>query len=322
MLLGRTTLAIAAASFPALLFAQNDTTRASLERAEEVLAMRAAEGVVRLADIVPIIVVSTAVTYEESRTWFPAAALASLTRVFGASTLRFCEACMAPRTFVAEGRLEQYVGALTTDEILRLDETARGNSQPARTAVWLDETVGGVALRLVDLRTSRLVLAENIDPAMKESARSEEAVALVRELDRRARGDAITQVFMDTALYPAFRWSLDWTEQWGETNRNLSGVSMSLFDPILGIGGAYYRVIPEAWNLMLGGQILMSLPTAIVRSISGEDFDIIDPLITGVLMLRVPIVSSNYGVTLSISTNGSGGIGLSLMNISFLPVLP
>jgi hypothetical protein len=63
------------------------------------------------------------------------------------------------------------------------------------------------------------------------------------------------------------------------------------------------------------------LPTAIARG-AGATGGLLDPMITGVGMLRVPFGRSNYGVAFAVSTNGEIGAGLSLMNISLLPVIP
>jgi hypothetical protein len=127
-------------------------------------------------------------------------------------------------------------------------------------------------------------------------------------------------------MYPGQNVSMDWVEQWGSTSANLSGVSLSFFDPVLGIGGAYYRVFPQALNITMGAKVLMSVPTALVRSIVGDSdddgADLIDPLLTGVFLVRVPIATSNYAVTLSASTNGRIGVGFSLLNFSVLPFLP
>jgi hypothetical protein len=229
---------------------------------------------------------------------------------------------MAPRTYVQEGLVEQVTTNLGAAEITRLDEANRGSSAPARTAIWLDETPDGVSLRIIDLHNSRILLAENFDAAMTDQARTRRNLSLVRELDRRARGDSITHVFFDVTVYPGQHISTDWVDQWGDTNANLTGFSLSLFDPVLGVGGAYYRVIPSALNITVGAKLLMSVPTGLVRGISGEDVDLLDPLLTGVFMVRVPIARSNYGITFSASTNGRVGVGFSLMNVSLLPFLP
>lgn len=302
--------------------AQREASREALSRLEDTMALRLEDGGSGLKELLPAMVVSVNPAFEETRTWYPTEALATLVRVFGAAGLRACEACMAPRTYVQEGLVEQVSTNLGTAEITRLDEATRGNSAPARTAIWLDETTEGVSLRVIDLHNSRILLAENFDAAMTGPARTRRNLALIRELDRRARGDSLTHAFFDVTVYPGQHISTDWVEQWGETNANLSGFSLSLFDPVLGVGGSYYRVIPSAFNITVGAKVLMSLPTGLVAGIAGEDVELIDPLLTGVFMVRVPIARSNYGITFSASTNGRVGIGFSLMNVSLLPFLP
>lgn len=229
---------------------------------------------------------------------------------------------MTPRLYVAHGRLEQNSTSPAVDELARLDEAMRGKSAPAVVAIWLDENESGVSLRIVDLRTSQILLAENFDPRLREMARTTRNFTLTRELERRARGEALTHTFIDAAVYPKQHFSFDFAEQWGPDNCNLSGLTVALYDPIGGVGGAYYRIIPQALNAMIGGQVTVSIPTAIASGISGNDVPLFDPLITATLVIRFPIGSSNYGILATASTNGRFGVGISLMNFTLLPVLP
>ncbi len=310
---------------PAVAQAQREITRNALLRFEETMSLRREEGAREVKELLPAIVISVTPAFEQTRAWYPTAALASLVHVFGAPSLRSCEACMAPHAYIANGRFEQSSTALTAAEITRLDALARGKSAPARIAIWLDETTEGVSLKVIDLQNSRIVMAQNFDPSLSEQARTTKGQTFAEELDRRQRGDSLTHTFIDVALYPGQHISLDWAEQWGDTNANLSGVSLSLFDPVLGVGAEYFRVIPQALNLMVGAKVLLSVPTALIQAIAGSRGQVptlFDPIITGVFMVRLPIASSNYGVILSVSTNGRVGLGFSLMNLSLLPFLP
>lgn len=331
MFLGRVTVVLAVAGaasltgatllVPATARAERATTRDALDRLEEILEMQLDDGLLLATDVLPAIVVSTAPRYEESRVSYGPSAIGVLSRTFGNSGLRLCEACMVPRTFVSSGRLERYAGPMGLDEIIRLDDAARGTSQPARTAIWLDEHERGVALRIVDLQTARVVFARNVDPTLHEHTQSARAYARSRELERRARGDSLAHAFVDVALFPGQHVSLDWTEQWGETNANLSGVVISLFDPVMGIGGAYYRCL-DFFSILVGAKVIMSFPSALARAVSDEDIELLDPIVTGVFVMRVPFGRSNYGGVLAVSTNGQVALGISLLNISLLPVLP
>ncbi len=300
-----------------------EATGDALERLEEVLELRIEEGVFSREDVTPAILVSAEPRYEVSETWFATRAIEVLGKAFGGTSgLRLCEACMAPRAWVEEGSLTYQTGPVGLDEIVRLDEQSRGDASPARTAVWLDEHRGGVSIRIVDLRTGGVVFAQNFDPNLVENANSARMASLSEELERRARGAPLTQTFADFVLYPRQHIAIDVTDQWGKTNSSLSGVTISVLDPVIGLGAVHYQRV-KLFNILVGAKGIVSMPTAIARSFSDEigGGDIIDPLFTAVALTRVPFGRSNYGLVLSASTNGNFGVGISLMNVR-LPVLP
>ena len=300
--------------------ADSDTTRYSLDRLEEILEQRIYDGRLSAQDVLPAILVSAQPRFEGSEDWYATRVIELLEHSFGEGSLRLCEACMAPRAFVEDGSLTYQTGPVGLDEVVRLDEQSRGEAQPARSAIWVDEHRGGVAIRVVDLRNGRVLFAQNVDPYLVENANTRRMYTLSEELERRARGDSITQAFVDLALYPGQHISIDWTEQWGATNANLSGVTLSVIDPVVGLGASHYRCV-DLVNILVGGKVLVSLPTAIARGV-GDTGDVIDPIVTGVAVVRVPFGRSNYGAVLTASTNGQIALGISLMNISLLPVLP
>lgn len=313
---------VLASSLPAR--AQRETTRAALSRLEEVLPRRVNDGVLALKDLTPVLVVSTLPAFEQTRAWYPAAAVTALSRVFGPGALRACEACMAQRLTVEDGRLEQVATSLSVQDLVRLDEVTRGSSARAVSAIWLDETIEGVALRIVDLRNGRILLAENVDPNLASAIESRKTVSQAEELERRARGDSLTHLFVDLGLLPQQHVSLDWLEQWGPDNANLSGFSVSVVDPFAGLGVAYFRVIPIAFNLMVGAKFLLSVPIAVVNAFTPDTPQNLlgDSLFTGVAMVRLPLFKTNYALVASVSTNGRVAVGISLLNFSLLPFLP
>lgn len=300
--------------------ARADTTSDSLDRLGEVLRLRVEEGRVRREDVLPAILVSAQPRTEESRSFYTTRVVEILESSFGEGGLRLCEACMAPRAVVEQGNLVYQSGPVGLDEVVRLDDLTRGGAEPARSAIWVDEHPGGVSIRVVDLRTGLVLFAQNVDPTLSETRNTERMYTLTEELERRARGDSLTQAFVDVAFYPGQHVSLDWTDQWGKTNRNFSGVTVSIFDPVIGIGGVHYHSVPIL-NSLVGGQVVVSIPTAIVRGLD-QNTAVLDPLLTGVGIVRVPFGRSNFGALLAASTNGEIGVGISLMNISLLPVIP
>lgn len=157
-----------------------------------------------------------------------------------------------------------------------------------------------------------------VDPDLLEKRNTQRNYRLAAELERRARGDGLAQVFVDFAVYPGQHISMDWTDQWGKNNGQLSGFTFSLIDPIGGVGAAHYTRVPVL-NSLVGGKIIVSIPNVLVRSISSNDLEELalpDPLLTVAGVVRVPFGRSNYGAVLTVSTNGQIGLGISLMNVN------
>ncbi|MCB9797227.1 MAG: hypothetical protein H6741_31450 [Alphaproteobacteria bacterium] len=309
--------------WPAVAAAGPADTRDALDRLEELLEVRVEDGRLPLEKLAPALVVSTEARYEESADWFATSALEVLQGALGPGSLRLCEACTQPRVQAHDASLLYESGPASLDELRRLDALLRGDSPAAKSAIWVDEHRGGVTVRIVELSTGQVLYAQNVDPMLVEVRNTRRTYTLAEELERRARGDSLTQSFADFALYPGQHLSVDIDDQFGQTNANLAGVTLSLFDPVIGIGGNYHRVT-QLYNISVGAKVIFSLPTAIVASVS-EEFggeEVIDPLLTGVAIVRVPFGRSNYGAVLCASTNGQLGVGISLMNIRLLPILP
>lgn len=301
--------------------AERDTTREAMERLEETLTLRREEGRLDRGAVLPTILVAATPRYAASEGGFAVRAIATLVRAFGGDGVRLCEACMAIRTEVGDGRLTQSSGPVSLDEIVALDERYRGQGERARTATWIDETQGGVAVRIVDLRSGGVVFAANVEPDLRWQQGTARTHSLTAELERRARGESLTHAIVDLALYPGQHIAFEWADQWGDTNQNLSGFVFSAFDPVLGVGASYHRVLP--WlDMSVGAQLLLSIPTAVAEGFTDEDVDILDPAITAAGLVRVPFGRSNFAGLLSISSNGEFGLGLSLLNTSLLPILP
>jgi hypothetical protein len=299
--------------------AQRAETSEALDRLRDVLEPVVQDGV--LAGVSPILVVSARPAFESTRSWFPTAAVVALGDAVGRANLRACEACMNPRATMRDGAFVYAAGTLSLAEIVAIDSDMRGAAAPAMAAAWIDETDGGIAIRIISLSTGRILYAENLDGQLRARERTARTIRFTDDQERRLRGESLTHVAIDIGLLPGQHISLDVLDQFGDKNLDLAGISVSAIDPILGVGGAYYRVIPEAFNLTLGLQALVAIPTAAGNAL-GLEGELIDPLLTGVLVARWPIPNSGFGVLATASTNGTLTIGVSLLNVSFLPVLP
>jgi hypothetical protein len=301
--------------------AQRNTTSDAFERLKEAMRPVVDDGV--LQGVLPVMVVGATPAFEDTRAWFPTAAVVALVDVFGPQNLRACEACMSPRLSVQNGRMEHNSVAVSVDEVVAIDLQNRGPGAPARAAVWLDETTDGVAIRVISLENSQILYARNFDGRLQEESRTARNLSITDDLQRRLRGDSLTHIFIDAAVYPGQHFSADVVDQFGDKNLDMAGITFSLYDPVVGVGAVYYRAIPEAFNLTVGAQIVASIPTIAAQSVLGNDTgDLLDPPVTGVLVARLPLFQTSYAVLLTASTNGRIGVGLTLLNFSFLPVLP
>jgi hypothetical protein len=317
-----TALTLAALALGPRALAGPPETRASLDRLGEVLDLRLQDGTLDRDRLLPAVVVSARARTDDSAAWFSTRAIEVLQQRLGPDDLRLCEACAAPRVWVEDGRMTWSAGAATLDEVAALDARLRGDAPPARSAIWLDEQAAGVSVRVVELSTGRVLLAQNLDPDLTERARTERTHTWSAEVERRARGDSLTQAFVDLSLFPRQHIALDWTDQWGRTNANFSGVTLTLIDPIVGVGAVHYRRL-RPLNTQVGAKLVLALPTAILQNVGGDfDGDLLDPLVTAVGVVRVPFGRSNYGAIATLSTNGAFGLGVSLLNVHLLPVIP
>lgn len=316
--------AIALAMMVSTAAADPTATRDALERLDEVLTLRVESGLLREEAVMPALLVSAEPRYEASADWFSTRVIQLLDGAFGDGGLRVCPACAVPRVAAEDGVLVYQSGPMGLDEVLRLDAQTRGDAPPARSAIYVEEHTNGVAVRIIDLATGRVLFAQNIDPDLIEYGNTQRTYAMAEELERRARGDSLTQAFVDVAVVPGQHISLDWTDQWGAHNQRMSGVTLSVVDPIVGVGACHYRAT-RLFNTAVGGKLLMSLPTAVVDAVDpggGGGGDVVDPLLTGVALVRVPFGRSNYAGVATVSTNGEFALGISLLNVTLLPVLP
>ncbi|MCA9541798.1 MAG: hypothetical protein KC620_23035, partial [Myxococcales bacterium] len=257
---------------PTVARAQRDATLEAFERLEELLEMRQGDGQLDPKAVLPTILVSATPRYEASAGWFGTRALQVLVRAFGTDGVRLCEACMTLRTEVTGSGLVQSSGPIGLDEVVRLDDLYRGEGERARSGVWLDETQSGLAIRIVDLRNGRVIFAQVVDPNLRSYTGTARSFRLAAEVERRARGESISHAFFDAAVYPGQHISLEWADQWGDTNANLAGFVFSAFDPVAGLGGSYHRVL-EWQHITVGGQVIVSLPTAVANGIADADID-------------------------------------------------
>jgi len=312
-------------------FAQRATTDGALARAREALQQAQRDGAVPVD--VFVLLVSARPAFADTRASYPAAAAAVVVDVFGARQVRACDACMNPRLVEGPRGLRYDTGELTLTDVLALDAAARGSAPGARLGIWLDETPAGVALRVVDLGTGGLLLARHLEPGLSTLQRSARHVTVTEDIQRRLRGDSLTHVHWNLGLYPGQHVGLELLDQFGPERRELAGLSLTLLNPLAGVGGAYHHVFPEAWNVAIGAKVIVGIPGLVIETINdqtGSDADFtafIGGPVTAMATAQLPIFDTNYAVFAFAGLHlprfsPTVGVGVSLLNVHVLPILP
>ncbi len=314
---------------PAL--AQRATTLGALARAREAIVEAQRDG--RVPTDVVVLVASVRPAFIETQASFPAAATAVAIDAFGARQVRGCDACMNPRLVQGNGGLRYETGELSLADLVGLDAAARGRGPAARLALWLDETPAGVALRIVDLADGSVLLARHLEPGLDTLVRSTRHVSVTEDVRRRLRGDSLTHVHWNLGLYPGQHLGLELLDQFGPQRQDMAGLSLSLVNPVLGIGGAYQHVFTEAWNVAVGAKVIVGIPGLVLQTLNNETGANIDATgliggpLTAMATAQLPIFDTNYAVFAFAGLHlplfvPSAGIGISLLNVHVLPILP
>ena len=304
--------------------AQNILTLDALARLEEILTQKLETQEINLADHGPVLLIEAKPFYQDSLSSFRSAVLKSITNVFTQGSVRDCQRCEKPYVYEFQGRLIHSTGHLDFQEIRNLDQMIRGTQVAAKSAMWVQETRNGVSLNMVNLYTGQVVFAQNITPELEWTQRSRANFTRSEIYAMRARGERISHAFMDAGGMVGGHWSFDWSEQWGVSNRNLTGFTISLITPILGVGVNYGRIFPNLWNASLGGKFMLSIPSLLVNNLSkGRTSEVIDPLVTFMGFARIPFTPrSNFGGFIFVTSSAKLGIGISTFSINLLPVAP
>lgn len=310
-------------------FAERQTTADAFLRFEEIVREQVESKSTGGGEYLPAILVKASPAFEESRNSFVVRSVRSLQTGLGDSGIRFCEGCGATYSKVRENGLELISpDSMTLADVADFDNAMRGTAPPAQTGWWFSETPEGISVRGVSLVTGKIVFAQNVSPSLASQARSQRNYTATRDLLRRQRGESLTHTLFDLGVYPGQHFSVDWLEQWGQFNQRFFGVSISVFDPVLGLGASYAEAFPGLMNSLLGGKLLMSVPTALIKSLTrnlgGTSPNGIDPLLTlvGIARAPVPFLNGDYALNIFFSTNGRFGLGVSTLNSSLLPVMP
>lgn len=298
---------------PSYLIADENSLREAMQKLEERLSEHINDGFIKQASISPLAIVS--VTSDNDQIQHITTSLAeSLQRATGAKIL-ICDRCNI--AVIESGEQTIYESDFVDLEKVRSIYQSE-NIQPL-TVAWVEWSHEILSIRMVVLNSGELIFASTIDSKVEWSSRSMRNFTDSRLRERQVRGEAIIHRHIDLGLLPLggaphIGWSI--MQQWGSSNQYLSGISISLSNPLLGIGVNWFKVFPRLNNSLIGFKVLGSIPELLTKSLSkgsGSSGLTGDQALTVLGMIKYPLFGQpeQFYLNAYVSSGGSIGFGLS-----------
>jgi hypothetical protein len=298
-------------------FAVFQQTAADLAVLEDTLRFKFGDDTQARRDVLPMLLTTPRHLWKESRDDFAATVIATFGRVFTESgTIINCPDCDTWRLNVRDNnQIMINNGELSLSELGALKQTpAYAN---AKSIAFVKETASGIEFKLIALNDGKLIY-QSLSDSTKDLNTVKPYLNYAAERERRLRGESLSYVFVNFGVYPNGLFQLEFIEQWGARNQHLSGLGISLFNPVFALGGVYHYIFPGRPRLNFSGAIYYPLANAIASAVS-DNSDFSDSL---VLQGSVQYMFSNsYAAFATLGTEGGLSIGLTMFNPLFLPIL-
>ena len=281
----------------------------NLQALEDKLREHVEDGYLQTEDLTPLTLIEVSGDTEDAKA-LTNAILHSLGQALNVPIL-MCEACQATYRQTATESIYSN-GIVEIDDVKRVYEKQK--SMP-KAAAWVRFNRSSISIRIVSMETSRVLFADTVDTSIDWSGRSIQSFSRSREAERSARGDAIVHGQIDfSPIGHGTHMGYSLMQQWGDSNQYLSGLSVNLTDPLLGIGLNTFKVFPEFNNMLMGGKFLISIPSALSSALSKSSSNALNQSpYTLVAMVKYPMFRNEpakYLVNAYISTNANFGIGI------------
>lgn len=263
----------------------------------------------------PLLVATPQASTEESKSDFAPAVFEVAARVFKDSgELIACAECFQSRVYVSgDNRMVIQNGELGLSDLARLRENPA--FQAAKSVMVVRETPAGIELRIIALADGRIIYTGLLD-STKNLDQIERPLRLVRESERRSRGESLSYFHFDLGLYPQGLVQMKWLEQWGSRNQHLSGFAIGAYNPAGAVGVTYLYMLPMNRRMTLGATAYYSLQ-GVFQSSGGAD-------LASNVVAQASFnfaFSGAYGVFVAADSKGVLSAGFSLQNPVFLPFL-
>lgn len=222
---------------------------------------------------------------------------------------------------------------LSAEEI-NFEQGGSLNKKPTKTNMTIIENKFGFVYRLSSTSDSQIVDAATVTKGPSLENRTEKKFSYYKNQERQYEGRSIYHSMFDFAVYPNPHIAWSYLEQWGEYNEYLSGFSLSLAGPGLGLGVAIFKALSSNPKLLVGTKVYANVFNVLQRTITGDsnseeeeteteegeeeeergppDGVISDNLITVAIQVRYELLDNGrLGIIAFANTDASFGVGLS-----------
>ncbi len=255
--------------------------------------------------------------WQESRTDFAPSVTKLLKTVFDQPNVVVdCQDCDAWRMHVRRGGSTMiHNGALSLEELALVKRDPRYAT--AKSVIYTEETPSGVAMRIINIADGSIIF-QTLASAGESLEDVRPYLHLTAEKQRRLRGESLFYSFVNFGIYPTGMLQFEFIEQWGSHNQHLSGIGISLFNPIFALGGVYHYLLRSNRRIHITGSVYYPIASALQSSISTNDSSTGSFVIQGGAQYTF---QSSFGVFAALSTEGAITLGFNLYNPLLMPFL-
>ena len=289
-----------------------EQTSADLMILEDVLEEAVSGDGSPLPDFIPMLIATPVHFYTESKTDFAPAVWSIFKKLIpNSGDLIQCSNCNMQRMHLGKQHtISIESGELSLEDLLDLARDKR--YQGVKSVAFTKETPSGVELKILRL-SDGAILFQYLADGRLELNRARPKLGLIKEYERRERGESLSYIFMDIGVYPVGLFHVSFLEQWGSLNQHISGVTLSLVNPELAIGASYRYMLPFNRKMTASAQLFFPLASVFQRSTATQT-------LSAAIGLQAA-VSSTFGLFMGLSSTGSLSLGFSLYNPILFPFM-
>lgn len=267
------------------------------------------------ARVTPTLLATPVHHWYESRQDFASQATAMIKSILKEpNDVILCGDCNLWRLNIATGeRLHMQNGELALGELTILKSQQKYGQ--AKSLTVIRETPSGIELKVVELDDGRILLSALAD-GNSDLDTQKPWLRYTKERSRRLRGEGLTYGMVNLGVYPKPLVQFEFIEQWGAQNQHLSGVGISLINPVAALGAVYHYLWHSNKKIHFSGALYLPLAETLVPD--QDQGPVGRFVLQGMAQYNF---SKSHAFGLSISTQGVVSLGIVFQDILLLPII-